>query len=63
MWKIDPKDKHIYNTTMIIYIEHICNRGTTPLWNLGEKRKEKRMIAINMEIHYICAGRRHTESC
>jgi hypothetical protein len=29
------------------------------LWNSGGEGKEKRMIVNNIEIHYICAGRRY----
>jgi hypothetical protein len=59
MWKIDPKDKCIHKTEQDhthLYVEHVCNSGTT-LQNLREE-KEKGMIRVNnIKIQYICAGR------
>jgi hypothetical protein len=47
MWSIDPKDKHIhknkYDHNTHLYIEHVCNSGTT-IWHSGEEGKEKKMI-------------------
>jgi hypothetical protein len=55
MWKIDPKDKHVQKTNMIIYkLIHVSNSGTA-LWNLGKEGKEKRIS--NIAKHNICEGR------
>jgi hypothetical protein len=48
MKKIDPKDKHIHKTNIIIYkhiwrVEHVCNSGTT-LQNFRKEGKERGLI-------------------
>jgi hypothetical protein len=44
----------------LIYGTSVRNHGTIP-WNLGEERKENRMIVNDIEIHYICADRGYND--
>jgi hypothetical protein len=44
-----------------LYVEHVCNSGTT-LWNSGEEGKEKKMIRCQQNIiHNICDGRGYND--
>jgi hypothetical protein len=60
MWKRDSKDKHTQKQAWSytnLYVEHICNSGTT-LWNSGEgARKREQQSVSSIKIHCICAGK------